>query len=642
MKKGFIKVQAIVLLLMISSVFASPPAPYGPLPSEAQLQWHQLEQYAFCHFTINAFTDKEWGYGDESPELFDPTDFDADEIVQVAKAAGLKAFVLTCKHHDGFCLWPTKTTGHNISKSPWKNGQGDLVKEFSDAARRHGLKFGVYLSPWDRNNTHYGTPEYINVFRAQLTELLMNYGEICEIWFDGANGGDGYYAGARETRKIDRSTYYDWENTWKICRKLQPNAVIFSDVGPDIRWCGSESGFAKYPCWATYTPVGLDGKKPAPGAVEYKRGLHGTVDGKYWLPAEVNFPVRPGWFYHKSQDSKVKTPKQLLDRYFSAVGFGGSFFPNLSPDQRGRLHANDVYALTTFGNIIRELYSKNYAEGATVSAGVIRKAGSGEDYSPSNVLDRDIETYWATPDGTKSATVTVELDGVQQFDVIRLGEPIHLGQRIRKFIVDVRVNGQWRQWVKNGSSVGAHVLFRKDVVSADAVRIRILESAACPLLSEVSLWKLPEEIPDSLPVASNAKKISKSQWTIKSDSTERNVFDGRADTFWRSDSGTVKPPQKSASLVIDLGKVESFSAIEILPRQDGLADGVIDQYCFQWSIDGDTWSESLKGEFSNIRNNPITQTVSLNKSVYARYLKVTALRVLEKDFATIAEIYLVK
>ena len=223
----------------------SAPAPYGAVPSARQLRWHELEFYGFLHFTVNTFTDKEWGYGDEDPSLFNPTEFDADRIVENLASSGMKGVILTAKHHDGFCLWPTRTTDHCVRNSRWRGGKGDVVRDISNAARKAGLKFGVYLSPWDRNNAQYGRPEYINTYRNQLRELLTTYGPIFEVWHDGANGGDGYYGGAREKRQIDRRTYYDWPKTWDMVRSLQPDACIFSDVGPDIRWVGNEKGIAE-------------------------------------------------------------------------------------------------------------------------------------------------------------------------------------------------------------------------------------------------------------------------------------------------------------------------------------------------------------------------------------------------------------
>jgi len=272
-----------------------PPAPYGALPSEAQMRWHGMEMYAFIHFTTNTFTDKEWGYGDESPEVFNPTDFDADQIVGTLADAGFTGVILTCKHHDGFCLWPTETTDHDIAASPYKDGEGDIVREIAEACERHGLRFAPYVSPWDRNNAHYGTPAYVtDVFRPQIRELLTNYGDVFEVWFDGANGGDGYYGGARETRSIDRTTYYGWDTTWQMVDQLAPDAVIFSDVGPGCRWIGNEHGHAADPSWATYTPRGPDGSgRFGPGLCDYTESPTGTRNGGSGSRASATSPSAP-------------------------------------------------------------------------------------------------------------------------------------------------------------------------------------------------------------------------------------------------------------------------------------------------------------------------------------------------------------
>jgi alpha-L-fucosidase len=265
------------------------------VPSERQLRWHQLEYYGFLHFTVNTFTDKEWGYGDEDPSLFNPTEFDPDQIVEALAASGMTGVILTAKHHDGFCLWPTRTTEHCVRNIQWRGGKGDVVRDISEAARRRKLKFGVYLSPWDRNHADYGKPAYVDTYRQQLRELLTSYGPIFEVWHDGANGGDGYYGGAREKRQIDRRTYYDWPKTWELVRSLQPDAVIFSDVGPDIRWVGNEKGFANETCWATFDPVGPDGGPAAPGFVKDERtAMTGHRNGSRWLPAECDVSIRPG------------------------------------------------------------------------------------------------------------------------------------------------------------------------------------------------------------------------------------------------------------------------------------------------------------------------------------------------------------
>jgi alpha-L-fucosidase len=479
-------ISAVCGLLAAACPAASPPEPHGPVPSEAQVAWHELEMYAFCHFTTNTFTDKEWGYGDEKPAIFNPTAFDADQIVGTLARCGFKGVILTCKHHDGFCLWPTKTTSHNISTSTWRDGDGDVVREFSEAAKRMKIGFGVYLSPWDRNSEHYGTPRYIEIYREQLRELLTQYGPVFEVWHDGANGGDGFYGGKREKRSIDHRNYYDWPRTWEMVRKLQPRAVIFSDVGPDLRWVGNESGQAPYPNWATFTPVGPDGGAAAPG---YCKSQIGSPDGKIWMPAETDVSIRPGWFWHASEDNRVRTPKNLLDLYFNSVGRGASFLLNVPPDRRGLIHENDVIALTGLKRALDRMFAANLAAGARISADVTR----GEGFEAGRVLDDDKQSYWAAPDGAHSATLELTLSEVRRFSVIRLREPVRLGQRIRKFAVDVRENGAWVEWIGNGSSIGPQVLLRGKPVSADGLRVRIIEAAACPCLSEISLWLEPTE-----------------------------------------------------------------------------------------------------------------------------------------------------
>jgi alpha-L-fucosidase len=277
-----------VLVLSGFAIFAQnslPPEPYGAIPTGRQLTWQEMERYCFLHFTVNTFTDREWGLGDEKESIFNPSNFDAGQIVSTIARHGFKGVILTCKHHDGFCLWPSKYTQHSVANSPWKNGKGDVVKEISEACRKYGIKFGIYLSPWDRNSGLYGKPGYVVYYRNQLRELLTNYGDIFEVWLDGANGGDGYYGGAREKRIINRITYYDWTGTWSIIRELQPDACIFSDIGPDIRWCGNENGYTKDSCWATYTAHGPDGDKPGIGYTVSGEGETGTLEGEAWIPA---------------------------------------------------------------------------------------------------------------------------------------------------------------------------------------------------------------------------------------------------------------------------------------------------------------------------------------------------------------------
>ncbi|MCC6369033.1 MAG: alpha-L-fucosidase [Bryobacterales bacterium] len=460
------------------------PKPYGAVPSARQLLWHELEVYAFLHFTVNTFTDKEWGYGDEDPNLFAPTAFDADAIVSALEAGGMKGVILTCKHHDGFCLWPTKTTEHCVRASRWKGGKGDVVKEVSDAARRRGLKFGVYLSPWDRNSALYGGPDYVKMYRQQLRELLTEYGPVYEVWHDGANGGDGYYGGAREKRTIDKRTYYDWPRTWEMVRKLQPDAVIFSDVGPDIRWVGNEKGFANETCWATYDPVGEDGGAAAPGYTRYKEATTGHRNGKHWLPAECDVSIRPGWFFHESQNGRVKSAAELWDLYAKSVGRGASFLLNVPPDRRGLIHERDAASLQEFGTRRKRTFGKNLVEGAKVTASSVR----GRRFGPENLVDGNRHTYWSSEDTAPAPEVVVDLGREARFDVARLREYIPLGQRVEGFALEYWKDGGWRS-LGEGTSVGACRLVRlAEAVTARKVRLRVTQSPVCVALSELGLY----------------------------------------------------------------------------------------------------------------------------------------------------------
>jgi len=432
---------------------ASTPTPYGAVPSARQLRWHALETTAFLHFTVNTFTDKEWGYGDEDPNLFNPTAFDPDAIVEALAAAGMRGVILTCKHHDGFCLWPTDTTDHSVRHSSWRGGKGDVVRDLSQAARRHNLLFGVYLSPWDRNSPHYATPQYVAMYRAQLGELLTRYGPIFEVWHDGANGGDGFYGGGREKRTIDKRTYYDWPKTWDLVRKLQPQAVIFSDVGPDVRWVGNERGIAGDPCWATFDPVGADGGPASPGDVRSKDSPTGTRHGSHWLPAECDVSIRPGWFWHEKENARVKTPRQLIDLYYQSVGRGANLLLNVPPNRDGLLSAEDVASLKRFGDYRRATFSKPVA---------------------------------AAP---KASPTALDFEHPVTFNVIRVAEDIRYGQRIDSVAIERWNAGSWEQ-VASATSIGPHRLIRLDrPVTAARLRVNVTAASAPPLVSEFALFE---------------------------------------------------------------------------------------------------------------------------------------------------------
>lgn len=464
------------------------PAPYGVVPSARQLRWHELEFYGFVHFTMNTFTDLEWGYGDEDLGLFQPTDFSAEQIVSVAKMAGMKGLILTCKHHDGFCLWPSAFTQHSVKNTPWKAGQGDMVREFADACKAQGLLFGVYLSPWDRNHADYGKPAYVAYYRQQLRELLSNYGPIFEVWWDGANGGDGYYAGARESRTIERGTYYDWDRTAALVRELQPDAVIFSDAGPDVRWIGNEHGVAGDSCWATYTPVVREGEtKVGPGTTQSELGNEGHRNGAFWLPGEADVSIRPGWFYHATQDDQVRSAANLLDLYYQSVGRGSSFLLNLPPDRRGRIHDNDIASLSEFQRVLKETFATNLAVGAQLTASNVR--GNSENYATAQLIDGNRSTFWCTEDDLTTAELIVSLPQVTAFNVVDFREYLPLGQRVATWALDSWQSGAWVEFAA-GTSIGNRRLWRGEELQTSKVRLR-LNGAACPAISEFGLYAEP-------------------------------------------------------------------------------------------------------------------------------------------------------
>lgn len=458
-----------------------PPSPVFPIPTDRQLAWQEMEQYAFIHFTTNTFTGKEWGYGDESPEVFNPSEIDVNQWIRSVKEAGLKAIILTCKHHDGFCLWPSQYTEHSVKNSKWKNGQGDIVKEVAEACHKNGLKFGVYLSPWDRNRFDYGSPSYVEYYRNQLHELFTTYGPIFEMWFDGANGGDGFYGGAKEKRKINGSTYYDWPTTLKMVRKIEPNIVFFSDAGPDIRWCGNESGHIGETNWSTINSDTLFAGK---SGIE-KILNSGEENGKNWIPAEVDVSIRPGWFYHAEEDNKVKTPEKLFEIYLSSVGRGANLILNIPPDRRGLLHENDVNALRGWKQLIDNAFKNNLALNSVVKSDSYR--GNSKLYAAANVIDSNKETYWATDDNVTTGNLIIDLGSKETVKYITIQEYIKLGQRVKSFVVFAWKNNNWIEVIK-GSTIGYKRILKIEPVVTEKVKIEITASKASPLISNIEVY----------------------------------------------------------------------------------------------------------------------------------------------------------
>jgi alpha-L-fucosidase len=479
--RSFYLLAVLILLGACSNQEPQPPEPVLPVPTELQLTWHEMELNAFIHFTTNTFTNVEWGFGNESPKIFNPSQLDVTQWTSALKDAGFKGLILTCKHHDGFCLWPSKYTEHTVKKSPFQDGKGDIVKEVSAACKKQGLKFGVYLSPWDRNHAHYGDPEYIKYYRNQLTEIFKNYGPVFEMWFDGANGGDGYYGGANETRKIDRKTYYDWPTTISQVKALDSTTLFFSDAGPDIRWCGNESGYINETNWNTFSSDTIYAGKS--GITELLNT--GSESGNKWIPAEVNVSIRPGWFYHEYEDSLVKSPQQLFDIYLNSVGRGSVLLLNIPPDKRGLFHENDLKSLQGFRAILDSVFSNNLTKNAEVIASSYR--GNSRNFSGENLIDNNKNSYWSTDDSITTGSVKIKLNTSKLVSYVVIQEYIKLGQRIKKFKIEAYNKGEWTE-VAKGTTIGYKRILNIDPMETSQIRLTIEESEACPVISNLEIY----------------------------------------------------------------------------------------------------------------------------------------------------------
>lgn len=586
----------------------APPKPFGAVPSPRQWRWHGREQYAFVHFSINTFTDKEWGYGDEDARLFNPSDFDADQIVAAAKAGGLRGVILTAKHHDGFCLWPTRLTEHCIRNSPYKGGKGDIVREMADACRRADLPFGVYLSPWDRNHADYGRPAYVDYYRAQLTELCTRYGRLFEVWFDGANGGDGYYGSAREARKIDAPRYYDWPSIIALVHKLQPDACTFDPLGADIRWVGNEDGVAGDPCWPTM---------PDHPFVQ-SEGNSGVRGGPLWWPAETDVSIRPGWFYHSDEDSKVKSPERLIRLYDESVGRGTNLNLNLPPDRRGRIPDQDVKILQSFGDAIRATFARDLAKGAVAHASHSRGTG----FEPVRVLDGDRESYWSTPDGVTAPALTLDLAPGTRFDVVRLREYLPLGVRVTRFAVDAEVDGAWRTLAEGQCISAQRVIRLPEPIAPRRVRLRIVEAPVCPAISEFALFRAVAPVPVPAIVSTDPSVLDVTRWRIVAATAPgaEKLLDNDAATVWVLPAPSASAP---AAVTVDLGKAERLAGFSLTPSRHVMSKASPPKrYVAETSTDGTNWEPAAAGEFSNIAYALSTQRIPFATLRDARYLRL--------------------
>ena len=688
----FRKITLIIAIttVCLSAAVVNPPKPYGALPSKDQLAWHEVEYYGLVCFGLNTYTGQEWGYGDKSPALFNPSNLDTDQWARVSKQAGMKGLILVAKHHDGFCLWPTKTTKYSVAASPWKDGKGDVLGDLAKSCKKYGLKLGVYISPWDRNHAEYGKPGYLKDFQEQWREVLTNYGDIFEVWFDGANGGSGFYGGAREQRQISKD-YYQFGKLHTLIKSLQPQAVFFGAVGDfgDCRWVGNEQGYAGETNWCTIN-------NPQEGNT-HRLGV-GDKSGKFWIPAEADttilYPKK--WYYNTS--SKPRTLDNFVNLYYTTIGRNASFNLGLSIGPDGLIPDDCVKSMLAQKKQIDLDFATNLASKAKVTVSDSR--GNNSSYGASKVNDKSTDTYWATNNGVSKASITLDFGKDTTFNRLLLQEYIALGQRIHKFTLEVEEGGTWRQ-ITEETTIGYKRILRFKTTKASKVRITFETDADALMISNVGVYKAPailsepkisrdkhgnvsitNSLQDSIYYSINKGKyqkytkpftltkggdvdsyavdaatdhktdiatkkfgLSKTNWKImdcsfpnKGDASVKRLIDGNNNTMWHThgEKGKQPPPHW---VTIDLAETMEITGFSCMPRHDNCAIGLVDQYEFYVSTDGKSWGKPVAhGEFSNIKNNPINQVVSLKKPIKARYIKFVAKGVVEGGCVAICEL----
>ena len=503
--------------------------PYGPVPTQDQLAWQDMDMYAFIHYSM-------------------------------------KGIIFTAKHHCGFCMWPSAYTEYSVKNAPWKDGKGDVVRELADACREEGLKFAVYLSPWDRNYAEYGRPEYITYFRNQLRELLTNYGDIFEVWFDGANGGDGWYGGANETRQIDKY-YYDWPETYRLIRELQPHCVIWGDNAnrADLRWVGTEAGYVGETNWSTM---------PSEGQADYAMLHYGVEDGDMWCPGETNTSIRPGWFYHETENAHVKSLSKLMDTYYKSVGRNSTLLLNFPVAPNGRIHPTDSLRGIAFKNMIDEVFKNNLVDNARVSH--------------------------------KGMTTTVSFHRPTDFNRFVAEEDIALGQRVKKFTLEALVDGVWQpltdELAEDGdglTTIGHRRIICFPTVKASKLRFTIVDTKAEPVIKKIGLYLAPALTAD---IPNSGEKRSSGLHIFFSSPTQ---------------------------MLMDWDTEQTVTGFRYLPPQDG-TNGTVTHYTLWGSTDWRDWKKLASGEFSNIVNNPIWQNLTF-PATKVRMLKFDADRLADGE-----------
>lgn len=658
----------LLLLIFVCSAMCScvrAPQPDYPVPTRQQLEWQQLETYAFVHFGLNTFNDLEWGYGNTPASTFDPVELDCEQWVRTFKACGMKAVILTAKHHDGFCLWPTTTTDYNISNSPYKDGKGDLVKELSEACHKYGLKFGLYLSPWDRHNAEYGKEGYIETYHKQIEELTTNYGPLFEFWFDGANGGNGWYGGADETRSIVASKYYDYERARNTIWKNHPDAMIIGGTVPTIRWVGNEQGWAGDTQWSAVEMSNLED-------CDYL--TRGSQNGDVWLPSEADVSIRPGWFYHAREDHQVKSLESLVDIYYRSVGHNANLLLNFPINLDGKISQMDSIQAIEWFEVIQKDISDNLLKNCNVSANNVRS----KRFRAENVLLDDYDCYWAVEDGLKKAELQFDFPERTAVNRVLLQEYIPNGQNVSSFSIERFINGKWLpiEVTEDLTTIGHKRIIRFQTVSMDKLRIRFKTCKGTLCISNVAaycaealltepiikrgfdnvvsmscadknaeirytldgsepnsqsmLYKLPFELDSKATVkaisvdphsgkqssvANRAFDIptTKFEVTFPTDQMSRRMFDDNGFTAYYLN-------ENKSYIELDLKESINISGIRYLPSQARDADQHIANY--EVYVDGRLVSQ---GEFSNISNNPIEQVIRF-EPINGRRLRFVATR----------------
>lgn len=613
MKKSIhlLSIPVVACCLSCTSGKVLPPEPILPVPESKQVEWQQMETYAFIHFGLNTFNDREWGYGDTDPKTFNPTNLDCEQWAQTLVKAGMKGVILTAKHHDGFCLWPFEGTDYSVKNSPWKNGQGNVVKELSEACKKYGLKFAVYLSPWDRHQANYGTPEYLPYFYAQLHDLLTNYGPVFEVWFDGANGGDGWYGGAKDIRTIDRKNYYNYPRIYEMLDSIQPQAIIFSDGGPGCRWVGNEKGFAGATNWSF-----LRKGEVHPGYDKSYELQYGHPDGNQWVPAECDVSIRPGWFYHPEEDDRVKSPDQLVDLYYRSVGHNATLLLNFPVDRRGLIHPVDSANAVRFHEMIQQQLKTNLV------AGMIPKVSNerGGDFVASALTDDNFDTYWATEDGVTTANIEFSFDTPTRMNRMMLQEYIPLGQRVKAFVVEYLDKDTWLPVKLNEetTTIGYKRLLRFETVETKGIRIRITDARGPLCLSNVGVYDAGNVSDSFVEKVEDIESVPYLLPDVKAEEAAK-ASDKQAQTtcFVEGDR-----------LLIDLQEERLVSSLHFLPDQGEPNKGLIANYEIRVGVSKDAVNQLVKsGEFSNIQNNPVMQSVFFTP-VKARYIELKATRMI--------------